>query len=136
MSAKGVQNERVRESRPVPRYSDDCPWKAVADGVIKSENVDDRFQFFSPKPLPFQAQEKPAIRTPLATVNANVRRFPPHKLFPPPPTPPAAGDTALDATVAALVREIRTLEKKNNALEKRVALLETLVKSFCAYFKV
>lgn len=115
-----------RASRPVPFDVRGDLWAAVQEGVIFSEDLNERMQFdpppparraapATPPPLPFERQLRPVL--------------PP----PPPSAPPAAARRAplADVSLNVLRTEVKALEDENAALKKFVTLQDNVILGLC-----
>ena len=116
------------EDLPVPRFSAECEniCNNYLAGVLDSSDFDFKGQLnlaprAAPRPLPFQRQEMPTPRPPLAPVGGG-----------------AAADAQRDVGLLALAHEVALQEADAVAtaaelkrLRRQVALLENLVGSFC-----
>ena len=137
-------NARVRESQPVPRYSKEDVWKAVAEGIVYSSDLDGRFVFDpneEPRLPPCVSNEQmlPYQRQTLLLRGAATPTARPRELSEPRNgdewTTAVAGaglDTRADVVIATLTKEIGDMEVANAALCRLAKRQGALIGAFCA----
>ena len=139
-------NARVRESQPVPRYSKEDVWKAVAEGIVYSTDLDGRFVFdpneeprlpcvSNEQMLPYQRQT--LLRRDAATPPAHPREHSVPRSDDERTTVVAgagmgASADVADVAIATLAREIGNMEAANAALRRLAKRQGALVGAFCA----
>lgn len=144
-----------RGSRPV-LFDPACElWRGARDGLIVSEDLNERLEFEPSEAgrtmppaaaalLPFQRQEPSlaaTMRSPWASPRATSPPPPPPPANPPrlwrppggpPPGPVPARRPLVDvANVQVLARELRALEQENVLLRKHAALQDKVIAGMC-----